>query len=138
MVYNICFLLLSLCINKLGAIEPDNVHIENNYFEKEYFEKQYFEKDFNNNNTKCCVKCKQPQVKFYSIDHKHGFCGEACLNPKFFYLYKFFEPNIKKSNESMSCVDNQYTHYNSTFQHKLSFIKVNVDLYQKQIVQNTK
>lgn len=79
----------------------------------------------------CCNYCKNPLFKFYSIDRKHGFCGEACLNPKYYNLYKIFEPNLEKSEsfDKMSCFDNNFKFYNTTVEHKIQFLKVNVDLY---------
>jgi len=43
----------------------------------------------------CCQgHCQAPLVKMFSTDAPHGFCGEACMDPKKFKLYKVFEANL--------------------------------------------
>merc|ERR1719409_726953 len=46
----------------------------------------------------CCHACDgNPLEKYFSIDHMHNKCGEACMDPKKFHLYKIFEPGLEKA-----------------------------------------
>ena len=39
----------------------------------------------------CCLSCTEPKEKYYSVDKIHNMCGEACMDPKDYWLYKLFD-----------------------------------------------
>jgi hypothetical protein len=58
-------------------------------------------------------------------------CGEACMDPKDYWLYKLFEPGLAKDEKSNSpCSDRDYTMYDSTVTHGFWNIKMTLDLYE--------
>lgn len=86
----------------------------------------------------CCKTCTAPFVKYYSVDRAHGFCGDACMDPKKFAIYKKFEPNLTLVDESHPDCSGQYTpvgtfytDYDSTVTHGDPFgiLSVTLDLY---------
>jgi len=86
----------------------------------------------------CCVDdaCVAPKVKYYSVDLKHGFCGEACMDPSKFGIYKIFEKNLTLSESFNPCSEQftpfgtHYTEYNDTVTHGLpGVLTVTLDLY---------
>jgi hypothetical protein len=89
----------------------------------------------------CCKSCTEPLEKYYSVDHGlfHApFCGETCLDPSKYNLYKLFEPNLTKAVDfpENTCA-HQYTPdgrfyaaYNSTVTHGVpGVLSVTLDLY---------
>ena len=46
------------------------------------------------NDAQCCQSCKWPHDKYYSVDAPHGFCGEACIIPALYPIFKNFEKNL--------------------------------------------
>lgn len=92
----------------------------------------------NSTGARCCTKCTAPQIKYFSTDAFHGFCGETCLEPKKFSLYKKFEPNLTLATDNTPCReqvtpsnDANYTEYFSTVTHGDPFgiITATLDLY---------
>ena len=82
-------------------------------------------------NEKCCVSCsKSGQVKVYSIDTKYDNCGEGCLNPKLFWVYKIFESGLTLA-EDKTCKDLGYSEYEETVTHGVYPLKITIDLYKK-------
>ena len=80
---------------------------------------------------KCCVSCnKSGEVKIYSIDTKYDQCGEGCLNPKLFWVYKIFESGLTLA-ENKTCADLGYSEYIETMTHGVFPIKITIDLYKK-------
>ena len=61
--------------------------------------------------TPCCHACEEPLEKYYSVDHIFNNCGEACMDPSKYWLYKLFEPGLEKSDTNTPCADRQYTNY---------------------------
>ena len=45
----------------------------------------------------CCKTCAAPLEKYFSVDAPHGFCGEACIDPKKCGTYHVFEKNLTKA-----------------------------------------
>jgi len=92
--------------------------------------------------TPCCAKkCEAPLVKMFSVDAEHGFCGESCMDPAKFSIYKVFEANltIAKEHDLHPChllrtPDNRhrYTDYFSTVTHGGPGLSVTLDLYKPQ------
>ena len=79
--------------------------------------------------TPCCIKCTEPLEKYHSVDHTFNHCGEACMNPKQYWLYKIFEPGLEKSRTNTPCADRNYTVYKNTPTHGFGPVKMTLDLY---------
>eukprot|EP00294_Goniomonas_avonlea_P008849 CAMPEP_0114559610 /NCGR_PEP_ID=MMETSP0114-20121206/11013_1 /TAXON_ID=31324 /ORGANISM="Goniomonas sp, Strain m" /LENGTH=407 /DNA_ID=CAMNT_0001745091 /DNA_START=9 /DNA_END=1232 /DNA_ORIENTATION=+ len=77
----------------------------------------------------CCSVCVAPQEKYYSVDTTHNMCGEACMNPHDFLLYKIFERNLEKAPDDTPCASHNFRSYNSTVTHGFGPIKMTLDLY---------
>ena len=91
----------------------------------------YKSMDDNSNNGKCCEACtKKDEVKYYSIDTKYDRCGECCLNPKVFFIFKFFEKGLTLA-ENTTCESLGYSSYEETESHGVFPIKVTLDKYKK-------
>ena len=73
--------------------------------------------------------CAAPLAKYYSIDTKHGFCGECCMKPSQFAEYKLFEPGLTAAEDDSPCRDFKYADYNQTVTHGFGPIKMTLDLY---------
>ncbi|KAK7254082.1 hypothetical protein SO694_00008161 [Aureococcus anophagefferens] len=56
---------------------------------------------------KCCDTCDASQglVKYYSTDGVHDHCGETCIKPAEFWLYKIFEKNLTLAPYEHICKD---------------------------------
>jgi hypothetical protein len=77
----------------------------------------------------CCQACTEPQEKYYSIDKTHGFCGECCMKPSSYSIFKIFEPGLTKATDNHPCADAKYTNYTSTVTHGFGPVKMTLDLY---------
>ena len=78
----------------------------------------------------CCHACSEPLEKYYSVDHLHNNCGEACMDPKLFWLYKLFEPGLAKDETTNEpCQVRGYDDYQYTPTHGAGPIKMTLDLY---------
>lgn len=77
----------------------------------------------------CCKACVEPQEKYYSIDTAHGFCGECCMEPSKYSLYKIFEPGLTKATDNTPCHTNEYSNYTKTVTHGFGPVKMTLDLY---------
>lgn len=78
----------------------------------------------------CCSSCtKRGQVKYYSIDKKFNSCGECCISPSLFRVYKIFEKGLEKAFSSSPCRDLNYTSYLETVSHGFGPVKVTLDRY---------
>jgi len=84
----------------------------------------------------CCTSCEAPLEKYYSVDVSHGFCGEACMDPSKFNIYKIFEKNLTKADSNTPCseqftpVGTHYTEYSETVTHGVpGLLAVTLDLY---------
>merc|ERR1712195_56573 len=84
---------------------------------------------------KCCTDCVAPQVKYFSVDVPHGFCGETCIRPRSFGLFHLFEKNLTRATDNNPCREQftpnggHYTNYTSTVSHGGFGLKVTLDLY---------
>ena len=57
-------------------------------------------------------------------------CGECCMEPKYFHLYKIFEPYLAKDEYTNSpCADRNYTEYAYTPTHGVWPVTMTLDLY---------
>jgi len=85
----------------------------------------------------CCnKKCPAPLKKFFSTDAPHGFCGEACMDPKRYNTFHFFEKNLTLATSEHPCSQQRtpsntkrYTEYFDTVTHGGGGISVTLDLY---------
>ena len=78
----------------------------------------------------CCIACViEGQEKYYSIDTRHNNCGECCMDPADYDLYKKLEPGLEKANSSTPCSDLKYPVYLETVTHGAGNIKMTLDLY---------
>jgi hypothetical protein len=82
----------------------------------------------------CCQTCADGLQKYYSVDMKHGHCGEACIKPSKFGLFKVFESNLTIADGSTgysSCADLGWPKYSETVTHGDPFglLSVTLDLY---------
>ena len=81
---------------------------------------------------KCCSQCtKGDEVKYYSVDKKYDMCGECCLSPKKFYLFKVFESGLTLAENANPCETLGYTSYVETESHGFLALKVTLDMYKK-------
>ncbi len=87
---------------------------------------QFLEDD----NKLCCEACTEPKEKYYSIDPRFNLCGESCMRPMWFWLYKIFEPTLHKAETNTPCSDRDYTIYRSTPTHGIWPITMTLDLYK--------
>merc|ERR1719238_792678 len=67
--------------------------------------------------------------KYHSVDHVMNNCGEACMDPSKYWLYKLFEPGLEKSETNTPCADRKYDDYKDTPTHGFGPIKMTLDLY---------
>ena len=84
---------------------------------------------------KCCTSCTAPLEKYYSVDVPHGFCGETCMNPSKYWIFKVFESNLTKATSNSPCPEQytphggHYTNYTSTVTHGVPGLSITLDLY---------
>jgi len=81
--------------------------------------------------TPCCGSCTAPQKKYFSIDTKRNMCGEVCINPLWFRLFKIFEPSLAGpvGGDEIICKEKHFSTYNTTVTHGAGPIHVTLDLY---------
>ena len=85
----------------------------------------------------CCTSCTLPKKKYYSIDHRYNHCGESCMDPKDFWLFKIFEPGLAiDETTNTPCKDRKYPKYNSTPTHGVWPVTMTLDLYDQESVVN--
>ena len=76
----------------------------------------------------CCVVCNAPKEKYYSI--VDNLCGETCIVPATYPLWKFFEPNLKPSSVLRGpCNSSGYKYYVKTKVDSFGPITYTVDYY---------
>ena len=81
---------------------------------------------------KCCTSCEAPKEKYFSIVYLLGNCGESCLDPNQYWLYKILEPGLRKDKESNTpCADRGYDHYKYSPTHSAGPIHAKLDMYDK-------
>ena len=77
----------------------------------------------------CCQTCEGAQEKYYSIDPIFNLCGECCMKPSWFWVYKIFEWSLNKAETNSPCADRDYTIYKNTPTHGVYPITMTLDLY---------
>ena len=68
-------------------------------------------------------------AKYYSIDSFHNMCGECCMEPSQYPVYKLFEPGLTAANNSNPCAEKGYDNYSPTVTHGFGPVKMTLDLY---------
>ena len=85
---------------------------------------------FQGKDEKCCVTCTNPgEEKYYSIDERRNNCGECCMKPEDYDLYKKFEKGLEKAQSSTPCADFNYHTYLETETHGFGNITMILDMY---------
>jgi cathepsin X len=87
--------------------------------------------DITHEDDKCCESCTLPKIKYFSIDKAHGHCGECCMDPKLYPVYKIFEPGLQKASDNTPCGDNNFKTYDTTVTHGFGPVKMTLDLYNR-------
>ena len=80
----------------------------------------------------CCKHCDESAslAKYYSVDKLHNKCGECCMKPSQYKLYKVFEPGLTAANGSDTpCRERGFSNYDSTVTHGFGPVKMTLDLY---------
>ena len=81
----------------------------------------------------CCVSSceKEGETKYISIDVKTDLCGETCMNPFWYPIFKLFEKGLVKANDddSYPCSTLGYTKYLETVTHGGFGLYSTLDLY---------
>eukprot|EP00833_Pecoramyces_ruminatium_P014245 jgi/Orpsp1_1/1188277/evm.model.d7180000063587.1 len=81
---------------------------------------------------KCCDECaEQGKVKFYSIDTKYDMCGECCMNPNMFWIFKKFEKGLERAQVAHPCQELGYNVYVESETHGAMNLKMTLDKYSK-------
>ena len=93
-----------------------------------YFMKRQSDEEITNE--KCCSKCTG-KSKFYSIDTKHNRCGECCMDPKYYKIFKIFESGLTLADNDTPCATYSYSIYENTETHGFGPLKVTLDKYKK-------
>lgn len=87
----------------------------------------------------CCQgPCTAPEEKYYSVDRIFNMCGESCMNPKDYWLYKIFEAGLTKAQSNFPCShqrsrvsgDGNFTVYYQTEVHGFRYLNMTVDMYK--------
>merc|ERR1719223_1587636 len=76
----------------------------------------------------CCKTCEGVKEKYFSVDTKHGHCGECCMDPKHYSGFKIFEHNLTLAN-GKTCADFGYSIYEKTEKHGFGPISMTLDMY---------
>ena len=82
----------------------------------------------------CCTACPDDQIKTFSIDTKGGHCGESCIPPGKYWIYKIFEPGMQKAdaNDQKVCAENGWPNYSMTETHGIpGVLTVQVDFFNQ-------
>lgn len=80
----------------------------------------------------CCTTCGEGFVKAYSIDGRHDLCGESCVHPSFFWVYRALEPNLTIARSPTPCDGAGFPAYLRTVRHGGLLLAAEVDLYARE------
>ena len=72
---------------------------------------------------------EQKEEKYFSVDENFNKCGEAKFDRSKFWLYKPFEPGLRKSDTNNPCRDRKYDEFKTTQTHKFGPFEISYDLY---------
>lgn len=105
------------------------IHVDSlrlNYSLKSQQKDDKFEED----EPKCCDSCPSGTDKYYSIPivfNKN--CGESCIAPEDYDMFKKFEPDLTLADSHHPCEDKGFTTYVDTETHEAGPISVELDMY---------
>jgi len=85
----------------------------------------------------CCIICPNGLTKYYSVSSWFGNCGETCIDPNDYDVYKIFEPGLSLATTNTICEDLGYSLYTKTERHGIWPIAISVDMYKKPPIQTT-
>ena len=81
----------------------------------------------------CCQNCPDEGTqKYYSIDTSHDRCGECCMAPENFTIFKRFETGLTEATVDHPCHELGYTEYEITETHGAAGYYMTLDKYKKQ------
>ena len=120
-----------LAVSSAEIITVDTADFEAATPEEALFFNEDLEVDGADPTTPCCLSCTAPLEKYHSVDHIFNNCGEACMLPSKYWIYKLFEPGLEKSTTNTPCADREYTEYENTPTHGFGPVKMTLDLYAK-------
>ena len=88
---------------------------------------------FVNSEDMCCETCtNEGTQKYYSIDTSHDRCGECCMAPENFTIFKRFETGLTEATVDHPCHELGYTEYEITETHGAAGYYMTLDKYKKQ------
>ena len=80
----------------------------------------------------CCENCTDEGTqKYYSIDTAHDRCGECCMAPENFTIFKRFETGLTEATVEHPCNELGYTEYEITETHGAAGYYMTLDKYKK-------
>lgn len=80
----------------------------------------------------CCETCTGKTQKYYSVDKLFHRCGECCMDPSKYAIYKIFEPGLTKATTNSPCAALRYTKYDRTDTHGFGPVKMTIDFYAQE------
>ena len=89
------------------------------------------------NEEMCCDECtKEGEIKYYSvatgvIDKTYVRCGECCMDPDKYWIYKIFESGLTEAEVNHPCYELGFTEYENTETHGAMGITMVLDKYKK-------
>ena len=87
---------------------------------------------FVNSEDMCCETCtNEGTKKYYSIDTSHDRCGECCMAPENFTIFKRFETGLTEATVDHPCHELGYTEYEITETHGAAGYYMTLDKYKK-------
>ena len=82
---------------------------------------------------RCCEACDvEGEVKYHSVDEPHHHCGECCMKPSQYKLFKIFEWNLTLSEGNTPCQDLGWPAYDTTVSHGVWPVKMTLDLFNRE------
>lgn len=86
----------------------------------------------------CCIICPNGLTKYYSVSTWFGNCGETCIDPDDYDIYKIFEPGLSIATTNTICDDLGYSLYTKTERHGVWPIAISIDMYKKPTIDDLK
>ena len=80
--------------------------------------------------TKCCDSCAAGTDKYYSIPTLFPKnCGESCIAPDYYNMYKKLEPQLTKATTDHPCEEQGFVTFVDSEVHSLGQVHVALDMY---------
>lgn len=80
----------------------------------------------------CCIICTNGLQKYYSVSNWFESCGETCIDPDHYDIYKIFEPALSRAPINNICEELGYSLYTKTERQGTWPVKIIFDNYKKQ------